>query len=153
MKFKKIKKILTQGLKFSLTSLFGTATDTLVLWLMTTYVMGATHFGQYVLSPLISFECAVIVNYTVAYFYVWRDRISIFTIGSYFSHLWKYNISCISAFIVKMMILNAIAVTTKWDPVICNLLALCCSGLLNFTLNEFVIFRKPSSKKEEVEDN
>ena len=100
MKFKKIKKILTQGLKFSLTSLFGTATDTLVLWLMTTYVMGATHFEQYVLSPLISFECAVIVNYTVAYFYVWRDRISIFTIGSYFSHLWKYNISCISAFIV-----------------------------------------------------
>ena len=148
-----IKKVITQAVKFSLTSLFGTATDTLVLWLLTTFVFGPSHFEQYVLSPLISFECAVIVNYSVAFFYVWRDRINIFSIGSYLSHFWKYKLSCISAFIVKMLLLNAIAFATKWDPVICNLLALCASGLLNFVLNEFVIFRKSSSGKELKEDN
>ena len=136
-----IKKVITQAVKFSLTSLFGTATDTLVLWVLTTFAFGPSHFEQYVLSPLISFECAVIVNYSVAFFYVWRDRINIFSIGSYLSHFWKYNL------------LNAIALATKWDPVICNLLALCASGLLNFVLNEFVIFRKSSSGKELKEDN
>ena len=148
-----IKRLIAQAIKFSLTSLFGTATDTLVLWLLSAYVFGDSHFEQYVLSPLISFECAVIVNYTVAYFYVWRDRINIFSIGSYFSHFWKYNISCISAFIVKMLLLNAIAFATKWDPVICNLLALCASGILNFVLNEFEIFRRSVSNKELKEDN
>jgi len=148
-----IVKLALQALKFSLTSLFGTATDTAVLWALTTYVFTQGHFELYILSPFISFECAVIVNYTVAYFYVWRDRISIFSIGSYLSHFWKYNLSCISAFLVKMMILNAIAVATKWDPVICNLLALCFSGILNFVLNEFVIFRKSSSGKSLEEDN
>ena len=148
-----IKRLIAQAIKFSLTSLFGTATDTLVLWLLTTFVFGNSHFEQYVLSPLISFECAVIVNYTVAYFYVWRDSISIFSICSYFIHLLKNNISCVSAFIVKMLLLNAIAFATKWDPVICNLLALCVSGLLNFVLNEFVIFRRSVSNKETEEDN
>lgn len=144
-----IKKILTKGIKFSLTSLFGTITDTLVLWAMTTYVFGQSHFEKYILSPMISFECAVVVNYTVAFFYVWKDRINIFSISSYLSHFWKYNLSCISAFIVKMFILNAIAVATKWNPVICNLLALCVSGVLNFIINEFIVFRKPSSSFSE----
>lgn len=52
-----------------------------------------------------------------------------------------------------MLLLNAIAFATKWDPVICNLLALCVSGLLNFVLNEFVIFRRSVSNKETEEDN
>ncbi len=150
---KSIVKLALQALKFSLTSLFGTAADTAVLWALTTFVFTEGHFELYVLSPFISFECAVIVNYTVAYFYVWRDRINIFSVGSYLSHFWKYNLSCISAFLVKIMILNAIAVATGWDPVICNLLALCVSGILNFVLNEFVIFRKSSSSESLEEDN
>jgi len=31
---------------------------------------------------------------------------------------------------------------SKWDVVICNLLALCVSGIINFVMNEFVIFRR-----------
>ncbi len=151
--FVNIFKLGLQAIKFSLTSLFGTATDTVVLWALTTYVFGDAHVQQYIFAPMISFECAVIVNYSVAYFYVWRDRISIFSIRTYLNHFWKYNISCISAFVVKMLILNAIAVATGWDPVICNLLALCVSGLLNFVLNEFVIFKKSSSGKSIEEDN
>ena len=51
-----------------------------------------------------------------------------------------------------MLILNAIAVAFKLDPVICNLLALCVSGLLNFTINEFVIFRKKEEKQKELDN-
>lgn len=65
----------------------------------------------------------------------------------FFGHFWKYNLSCISAFILKMLILNGVAVAFKWDPVICNLVALCFSGILNFSMNEFVIFRKKEGKE------
>jgi len=36
---------------------------------------------------------------------------------------------------------------TKWDVVICNLLALCVSGVVNFLMDNFVVFKK---KAEEV---
>ncbi len=148
----RIKRILTQFVKYSTTTLLGTATDTFVLWLFSARILGESHFEQYILSPMISFECAVIVNYTTAFFYVWKDRISKHTFRSFLSHFWKYNLTCISAFIVKMLILNAIAVAFKLDPVICNLLALCVSGLLNFTINEFVIFRKKEEKQKELDN-
>lgn len=145
-------KILIQYIKYSLSTLLGTITDTGVLWLVSTYLLGSSHVDQYIVAPCISFECAVIVNYTVAYFYVWRERIDRFSVGSFLGHFWKYNLSCISAFIVKMFILNAIAVAFKFDTVICNLLALCVSGVMNFALNEFLVFRRPSKKRAE-EDN
>ncbi len=72
----KLGHLLKKGVKFSVTSLLGTITDTVVLWVMSKYVFGDNHFEQYVLSPGISFECAVLVNYTVAFFYVWRDRLN-----------------------------------------------------------------------------
>lgn len=142
-------------MKFSLTSILGTVTDTLVLWLVSTFWLAPSHVMQYVVAPCISFECSVIVNYTMGFFFVWKERISIKSIGSYFSHLWIYNLSCVAAFLVKMMFLNLIAVIFKFDTVICNLIALCFSGVLNFFLNDRVTFRrrrKPSSK-EAAEDN
>jgi putative flippase GtrA len=33
-----------------------------------------------------------------------------------------------------------------WDVLICNILALCVSGIANFVLNEHVVFRKVDSK-------
>ena len=141
------KNTLGKLVKYFLTTLLGTATDTVVLWLMTDFVVGDNHFEQYVLSPIVSFECAVMVNYLTAYFYVWRDRITTRNKRGFFSHFWKYNMSCISAFILKMMLLNAVAVASQWDPVICNLIALCFSGLLNFAINEFVVFRKKEPKQ------
>ena len=49
--------------------------------------------------------------------------------------------------VIHQMILNGVAVAFKWDPVICNLVALCFSGILNFSMNEFVIFRKKEGKE------
>ena len=101
---------------------------------------------------MISFECAVFVNFLTAYFYVWKDRVNREKSGVFFGHFWKYNLTCISAFLLKMLILNAVAVASKWDPVICNLIALCFSGVLNFVINEFVIFRKKEGKEPKEEN-
>ena len=41
-----------------------------------------------------------------------------------------------------MGVLLLIQALTKWDVVICNLLALCVSGTYNFMMDELVIFKK-----------
>ena len=46
-----------------------------------------------------------------------------------------------------MGILLLIEKIFHWDVLICNLLALCVSGLLNFALNEWVVFGKRGPKK------
>lgn len=142
-------------MKFSVSSVLGTITDTVILWLVSTYWLGNTHWEQYILAPSISFECSVLVNYTMGFFFVWKERIRIKNLGSYFGHFWIYNLSCVAAFVVKMLFLNAIAVAFKFDTVICNLLALCVSGVLNFFLNDNLTFRRrcQSSVEQSIEDN
>ena len=44
-------------------SLLGTAVDTLVLWLCSHYIFSGSYAGRNVISPVISFECAVRVNF------------------------------------------------------------------------------------------
>lgn len=145
------RQILKQALKYFVTTLLGTATDTLVIWLLSTFWLDGNHFQKYILSPFISFECATLVNYFTAYFYVWKDRIATRSKGSFFGHFWKYNLSCISAFMLKMLILNAIALAFKWPAFVCNLIALSFSGILNFSINEFLIFAKKDKKQQKEE--
>lgn len=146
-----VKQTLKQALKYLVTTLLGTATDTVVLWLISTYWLDGNHVEKYVISPMISFECAVIVNYFTAFFYVWRDRIAQRTKGAFFSHFWKYNLSCVSAFFLKMVLLNAVAFAFHWPAFVCNLVALCFSGILNFCINEFLIFSNKDKKPKTEE--
>lgn len=145
------RHLFKQMAKYTVTTLLGTAADTVVLWVLSTYLLNGNHVEKYVISPMISFECAVLVNYLTAFFYVWRDRIAHRTKGAFFSHLWKYNLSCVSAFILKMVLLNAIALAFKWPAFVCNLIALCFSGFLNFAINEFLIFAKKDKKLQKEE--
>lgn len=135
-------RTLRQLAKYFVTTLLGTAADCLVLWLLSDYVFPDNHVGQYILSPMLSFECAVMVNFLTAYFYVWKERIQKRSVQSFLSHFWKFNMSCLGAFMVKMVLLNILGAVFGWDPVICNLIALCFSGLLNFCINEFVVFKR-----------
>lgn len=128
---------------FSASTLVGTAVDTLVLWLCSHYLLQGTYWGENLLSPAISFECAVVANYLVAYFGVWRDRITEHTREAFLRRFVTYNTSCVAGFLVKMGFL----LFFKWllsdlDVVWCNLIALCFSGLFNYALNEFLVFRK-----------
>lgn len=137
----RIKSIILRIPKFIGGNLLGTLVDTLVLWVFSHFVFNH-YFGKVIVSPIISFETAVIVNFAVSYYMIWKDRITDNSSSSFLKRLGVYNVSCIGGFIIKMGALLIIQGITKWDVVVCNLLALCVSGGFNFLMNELVIFRK-----------
>lgn len=127
--------------KFIVGNLLGTLVDTFVLWIFSHFVFH-DYVGKVIISPIISFEFAVIANFIFSYYLIWKDRISNQSGKSFIMHYGAYNISCIGGFFIKMGALLLIQTLTKWDVVICNLLALCVSGTYNFMMNELVIFKK-----------
>ena len=137
----KVKNVSTKLAKFYGTNLVGTVVDTLVLWLFS-HILRKTYAGTYILAPLISFECSVLVNFVLSFFFVWKDRVSSHTPRTFFKKYLQYNLSCSGVFLVKMGFLLLVERLSGWHVVFCNLIALCISGVLNFVINEFVIFRK-----------
>lgn len=138
-------KFLKRYVKFMGTSVAGTIVDTAVLWLLSDLVFTEGYWGEYIISPTISFQCAVAVNFTIAYFYVWRDRTLTRADRSkkrFFRLFLTYDLSCSAIFILRLGVMLLIEKFTGWDVVVCNLLAMCFSGVLNFTIENVLIFRK-----------
>ncbi|MBR4775604.1 MAG: GtrA family protein [Bacteroidales bacterium] len=146
------KELLGKFAMFSLTSLVGTLVDLGLHWLLTAYLFKGSYGGSFWIAPTISFEVAAITNFCISYFFVWKERISHRNTRSFFRHLAGYNAATIGAFLIKLAIMQGIHFLfvgldwlqnwTEMEPVICNLLALCFSGLFNFFMSEFVIFGK-----------
>lgn len=135
--------LLIRYVKFIGTSLVGTLVDTLVLWLLSDFAFTKGYWGEYVISPALSFQSAVLVNFTISYFYVWKDRMDQERgVGSYFRHYLAYNLSCTSVFLVRLGAILLIERFTGWDVVICNLAAMCISGLVNFLLSNNLVFKR-----------
>ena len=132
-------RILVRFLKYSGTSLVGTLVDTLVLWVLSDLVFTKGYWGEYVVSPAISFQCAVITNFLISYFYVWKDREK--TRNPFLTFLY-YDISCTAVFLLRLGFLLLVERIFGWDVVICNLVAMCVTGIINFIMNNQVIFRK-----------
>lgn len=124
--------------KFIGISAIGTIVDTIVLWLFSHFVFDG-YVGEYVISPIISFECAVLSNFLFSYFGVWRERRRP---GTLLKRYLVYNISSSLVFTMKLGLILLLERMFGWNVVICNLAALCLSGLINFSLSEWVIFRK-----------
>ena len=141
-KNRRLTELLKRFAGYSSISLLGTAVDTAVLWLCSNHLLSGSYFKENILSPTISFECAVFVNFCSCYFFVWKDRIKDRGTRSFFRHYAGYNISCTGAFLIKIGLLQLILLISGLDVVWCNLIALCFSGLFNFTMNEKVIFKK-----------
>lgn len=135
-------KILKKFSRFVLAGSFGTVVDTTVLWVLSHYVF-RRYAGDYLLAPLMSFECAVFTNYCTAYFFVWHERTR--RRGRFFRKYVWYNLSATGTFLVKMCFLLVLEGLFKWNVVICNLVALCISGTINFCIGEWVIFRKKNN--------
>ena len=129
--------------KHTLFSLLGTATDTLVLWFFSSVVF-KSYVGEYVISPLISFECATLVNFLSSSKLVWRDRMAGQSFVSYLKHFLKFNASYAGVFFLKMILLLGLERLTRWDVVWCNLIAVTICGFINFFMNEKVIFKDTS---------
>lgn len=137
--------LLIRYAKFAGTSAVGSVVDTLVLWLLSDLVFTKGYWGEYIISPLISFQCAVAVNFTISYFYVWKDRTRKrpdASVRRFFKLFGAYDISASVVFLFRLGVLLIIEMFTGWDVVICNIAAMCFSGIINFTVNNLLIFKK-----------
>lgn len=139
-----MRRVLIRYLKFMGTSVVGTIVDTLVLWILSDFIFTKGYWGEYVISPVISFQCALTANFLVSYFYVWKDRtvVSGASTKRFFKLYFAYNLSGSAVFLLRLGALLIIEKFTGWDVVICNLLAMCVSGVLNFTINNMFIFKR-----------
>lgn len=137
-----MKNLLIRYLKYAGTSIVGSLVDILVLWLVSTLIFKGGYVREYIISPFISFQCAVAVNFTISFFYVWKDRTR--SAGNHhFLRLYlMYNLSNTLVFLFRLGVLLLIEKFTGWDVVICNMAAMLFSGLLNFALDNLVIFKK-----------
>ena len=140
-----MQKLPIRYAKFAGTSAVGSVVDTLVLWLLSDLVFTKGYWGEYIISPLISFQCAVAVNFTISYFYVWKDRTRKrpdASVRRFFKLFGAYDISASVVFLFRLGVLLLIERFTGWDVVICNIAAMCFSGIINFTINNLLIFKK-----------
>ena len=138
-------KFLIRYAKFAGTSVVGSIVDTLVLWLLSDLIFTRGYWGEYIISPLISFQCAVAVNYMISYFYVWKDRTrkrSDASVRRFFRLYGAYNLSSSVVFLFRLGVLLLIERLFGWDVVICNLVAMLLSGIINFVINSLLIFKK-----------
>lgn len=138
-------RLLVRYIKFAGTSVIGTLVDTLVLWLISDFVFTGGYWGEYVISPAISFQCALAVNFTISYFYVWKDRTRKrpdTSVRRFFKLYAVYVLSGSAVFLLRLGALLLIERFTGWDVVLCNLIAMVFSGIINFTIDNLLIFGK-----------
>lgn len=136
------KQMVARYLKFMISRAAGTVVDTAVLWLLSHHIFGGGYFTTYILSPIISFEAAVVSNFLLSYYWIWSSRVGSHTRRSFWHHFAAFNLSSLAGFGVKMLFLLLFEKLFGWNVVLCNLVALCISGMLNFILTDNVVFRK-----------
>ena len=154
----KVFELLMRFAMFSITSGAGTLVDLGGhYWLSSSY-MPDHYWWTFWVSPVISFEAAVITNFVIAYFWVWRERISKRSPRSFLRHYAAYNAAATGVFFIKLLVMQGIHLlmvafgwfqNKSYEPVLCNMLALCVSGCFSFVLNEFIVFRKIEKKVDE----
>ena len=154
----KVFELLMRFAMFSITSGAGTLVDLGGhYWLSSSY-MPDHYWWTFWVSPVISFEAAVITNFVIAYFWVWRERISKRSPRSFLRHYAGYNAAATGVFFIKLLVMQGIHLlmvafgwfqNKSYEPVLCNMLALCVSGCFSFVLNEFVVFSKIEKKVDE----
>lgn len=141
-----MRNLLIRYVKYAGTSVIGTIVDTLVLWLISSFVLSDGYCQEYIISPFISFQCALAVNFMISYFYVWKDRTRGAGIRRFFKLYLAYNFTGTTVFLFRLGALLLIERFTGWNVVFCNLMAMVISGLINFALDNLVIFRQTHTK-------
>ena len=145
------KEVFRNFIMFVLTSSAGTVVDLGVHWLLSKFVFQGNYWGSFWIAPTISFELAAMTNFVIAYYFLWKDRITYRGTRSFWRHFAGYNVTTLGAYVIKLIAMQGIHflfVKLDWmqdysfEPVVCNLLGLCFSGSFNFVMNEFVIFNK-----------
>lgn len=139
-------------IEFVASRLFGTGVDTFVLWVCSTFIFDS-YIGDYVVSPVISFEFAVMSNFICSYCWIWRSRIQNRCPADFWRRFFVFNLSSALGFAVKMVFLLLFEKIFGWDVVVCNLAALLISGLFNYFLAETVVFGKKAAARSAAVKN
>lgn len=137
--------MLVKYLEFVLTRLFGTGVDTLILWICSDFIFTASYIGVNIISPTISFEFAVMSNFLCSYYWIWRKNATKKGTEVFWRKFVIFNLSSVAGFLIKMAFLLLFEAIFGWDVIICNLVALLISGILNFGF-DILIFRKPKQQ-------
>jgi putative flippase GtrA len=125
--------------KFVSTNAVGTVVDTVTLWLLTTFLL-ESQTEQYVLGPILSFQLAVLNNFSLSYFWIWKGRVKR-TIRDFVRRFLFYNLNSFLVFLLKLLLLLIVAVLFQLHVVYCNLIALSITGLVNFFIQDKLIFK------------
>ena len=110
-------------LQFVVSRLLGTGVDTLILWICSTFIF-SSYWEVYVLSPIISFEFAVLSNFLCSYFWIWKSRIGRRSTSDFCIRFLMFNLSSGAGFLMKMFFLLIFQKIFGWDVIYCNLAAL-----------------------------
>ena len=127
-------------IRFWVQNITGTIIDTVVLFVLSRFIFKHEFFIYYI-APIVSFEFAVFNNFNVAYHWVWGDRNKEYSgIFYYLGKFVHYNLTCVVAFLVKMLFLILTLRIFHLDIVLCNIVGLCFSGLVNYFGGDKVVF-------------
>lgn len=137
-------------LEYFLTRNIGTLADCAVLWLLAELVFKGSYVGENIISPTISFEVACVVNYTTSSLWVYNQRIDDHSMRAHIRRFFKFNLSSILGFLIKMGLLLLFDHWFGWHVVVCNLVALSISGLFNFSTSELWVFGKQKVAMEDA---
>lgn len=119
--------------RYFISTMGGITAETILLWVLSDFVWPDWEFGISVIAPTLGFELCLLVNYSMVRYFVWRERQP---------SLWRFHVSNVSVYVVKMIFLLSIRYSVGIDIVWCNFLAMGLAGLINFVLNDRVVFRK-----------
>ena len=138
--------------EFFLTRNIGTLVDCAVLWLFADLVFKGSYVGENIISPTISFEAAVLVNYVTSCLWIWGPRIQGNRFRDHVRRFLTFNLSSVLGFLIKMALLLLCRHLFGWHVVVCNLAALTVSGFFNYFLAEVWVFgrRRPRPSRELV---
>ncbi len=133
---------LVRFIKFAGVGLIAGTVDISLVWVLTKFVFGG-YTGQVVVSPVISYECSIVVGFVCSWFFIWNDRLSSGSSREFWTRLAAYNVSNVSIFVIRVLLVMAFE--KLWDGgnlVIINTVSRILAGLVNFLITDKLIFKK-----------
>lgn len=142
MGFLKGDSTLVRFIKFAGVGLIAGTVDISLVWVFTKFVFSG-YTGQVIVSPVISYECSIVVGFVFSWFFIWNDRLASGSRREFWTRLAAYNISNVGIFVLRVLLVMLFE--KLWDGgnlVIINTVSRILAGFLNFVITDKLIFRK-----------
>ena len=129
-------------IKFAGVGLVAGTVDISLVWALTKFIFGG-YYGQMVVSPVISYECSIIVGFVFSWYFIWNDRLSTGGRSEFWKRLAAYNVSNVGIFALRVLLVMMFEkILDGGNLVIINTVSRILAGLLNFVITDKLIFKK-----------